>query len=89
MQGKCAITGLSLTCKIPTLINTLISFFPATGMKCCLFVYFLFEEYNIETESTIWSILYSFRPIRLQIFFTFAKNEDMYYFLINSMQEVC
>ena len=30
------------------------------------------KEYSIETKSTIQSILYSFRPIRLPVFFTLA-----------------
>ena len=47
-------------------MNTFL-FFPGTTFKCCCFS---IKKYNIETEVTIRSILYSSRPIRLQIFCT-------------------
>ena len=36
--------------------------------------HFFVKEYNIETESTIRTILHSSRPIRLRIFCTLAIN---------------
>ena len=40
---------------------------------------------NVETESTITSILYSSRPIRLQIFCTFAIRVKRVYSLFKSL----